>query len=92
MSLTNRPKRHGFNRVREALTAWRVQNKSAEHNQFQEVHALQPLCVYPQRERHFEAGKYHNRQHQRRRGEIRRGFLGEVGTAFLLRPYRLYPL
>jgi hypothetical protein len=35
------------------------------------------LCVYPQRKGHFEAGKYHYRQHQRRRGEIRGGFLGE---------------
>ena len=32
----------------------------------------------------------HYRQHQRRRGKIRRGFLGEIGTAFLLRPYRLH--
>ena len=92
MSLTNRPKRHCLNRVREALTAGRLPDKSAEHNQFQKVHALQSLCLSAERERHFEAGKYHNRQHQRRRGEIRGGFLGEVGTAFLLRPYRLYPL
>ena len=70
----------------------RLPDKSAEHNQFQKVHALQSLCLSAERERHFEAGKYHNRQHQRRRGEIRGGFLGEVGTAFLLRPYRLYPL
>ncbi len=78
--------------MREALTAGRLSDKSAEHNQFQKVHALQSLCLSAERERHFEAGKYHNRQHQRRRGEIRGGFLGKVGTAFLLRPYRLYPL
>ena len=35
------------------------------------------LCLSAERERHFEAGKYHNRQHQRRRGEIRGGFLGK---------------
>ena len=31
---TSRPERNGFNRVREALTAGRVSDKSAEHNQF----------------------------------------------------------
>ena len=32
MSLTNLPKRHRLNRVREALTAGRVQNQSAEYD------------------------------------------------------------
>ncbi len=34
----------------------------------------------------LKAGKYHYRQHQRRRRKIRRGFLGESGKAYLLRP------
>ena len=29
-------------------------------------------------------------QHQRRRGKSRGGFLGKIGTALLLRPYRLH--
>ena len=32
---------------------------------------VQPLCVSPQRKGHFEAGKHHHCQHQRRRGKIR---------------------
>lgn len=32
MSLTNRPKRYGFSRVWEALTARRVSDKGAEHD------------------------------------------------------------
>ena len=38
----------------------------------------------------IEITKDNNRQHQRRRGKIRGGFLGKVRTALLLRPYRLY--
>ena len=60
------------------------------HHQFQEIHAVQSLRLSAQRKGYFETGKYHYRQHQRRRGKIRRGFLGEIGTAFLLRPYRLH--
>ena len=41
MSLTNRPKRDGFNRVREALkAARRVPDKGTEHHKFQEKYAL----------------------------------------------------
>ena len=80
MSLTNRPKRYGFSRVREALTARRVSDKGAEYNQFQEIHALQSLCLYPQRKRHFETGKYLDCQHQRGRGKSRGGFLGKCDT------------
>lgn len=32
MSLTNRPKRNGFSRVREALTAGRLPDKGTEHD------------------------------------------------------------
>ncbi len=48
------------------------------------------LCLYPQRKRHFETGKYLDCQHQRGRGKSRGGFLGKIGTALLLRPYRLH--
>lgn len=34
MSLTNRPKRYGFSRVWEALTARRVSDKGAERDKF----------------------------------------------------------
>ena len=64
--------------------------KSMKYNQFQEIHALQSLCLSPQRERHFETGKYLDCQHQRGRGKSRGGFLGKIGTALLLRPYRLH--
>ena len=40
MSLTNRPKRHRLNRVRKALAARRVQDKSAEYDKLQEIHAI----------------------------------------------------
>ena len=67
-----------------------VYKRQAKHHQFQEIHAVQSLRLSAQRKGYFETGKYHYRQHQRRRGKIRRGFLGEIGTAFLLRPYRLH--
>ena len=47
-----------------------------KHDKFQKIHALQPICVYPQRKGYFEAGKCHNRKYQRRRRKVRRGFLG----------------
>ena len=31
--------------MREALAAGRVQNQGAEHHQFQEIHAVQSLCL-----------------------------------------------
>ena len=40
MSLTNRPKRNCISRVRAALTAGRVQDKSAEYDKLQEKYAL----------------------------------------------------
>ncbi len=57
---------------------------------FKKSYEIQSLCLSPQRERHFEAGKYLDCQHQRGRGKIRGGFLGKIGTALLLRPYRLH--
>ena len=40
LSWRNASERYSIDRVREALAARRVQDKGAEHNQFQEVHAL----------------------------------------------------
>ncbi|CCL71567.1 hypothetical protein BN185_1040032 [Clostridioides difficile E28] len=74
----------------EALTAGRLPDKSAEHDKLQKKYEIQSLCLYPQRKRHFETGKYLDCQHQRGRGKSRGGFLGKIGTALLLRPYRLH--
>ena len=86
----NRPERNGFSRVREALTAGRVSDKGAEHDKLQKKHEIQSLCLSPQRKRHFETGKYFDCQHQRGRGKSRGRFLDKIGTALLLRPYRLH--
>ena len=84
------PERNGFSRVREALTAGRVSDKGAEHDKLQKKHEIQSLCLSPQRKRHFETGKYFDCQHQRGRGKSRGRFLDKIGTALLLRPYRLH--
>lgn len=84
------PKGTVFSRVREALTAGRVSDKGAEHDKLQKKHEIQSLCLSPQRKRHFETGKYFDCQHQRGRGKSRGRFLDKIGTALLLRPYRLH--
>ena len=54
------------------------------------IHEIQSLCLSAERKGHFEVSQYHYRQHQRRRGKIRRGFLGESGKALLHRANRLH--
>ena len=58
--------------------------------ELQKIHEIQSLCLSAERKGHFEVSQYHYRQHQRRRGKIRRGFLGESGKALLHRTNRLY--
>ena len=45
----------------------RLQNPFTQYDKFQKEYALQSLCLYTQRKGYFEAGKCHNRKHQRRR-------------------------
>ena len=54
------------------------------------LHEVQPVSVSALGKRRVEAGKHPDLQHQGRGRKIRRRFLGEIGTAVLHGPDRLY--
>lgn len=74
--LRDRSERDNPCRVRKNVAKRRLQNPFTQYDKFQKEYALQSLCLYTQRKGYFEAGKCHNRKHQRRRRKIWRGFLG----------------
>ena len=68
--LRNRSERDNPCRVRKNAAKRRVQNPFAQYDKFQKEYALQSLCLHTQRKGYFEAGKCHNRKHQRRRRKV----------------------
>ena len=57
---------------------------------FSKVHAIQPLCVYPERKGRFKSCQYNHCQHQRRGRKKRGRFLGESREIIILRVDRLH--
>ena len=62
----HRPEGYGAGRVRQDARKGRLCHQVAEHHQFPEIHALQPVQLHPQREGHPQAGQYDHRQHEGR--------------------------
>ena len=67
----HRPERNGFNRVWKALAAGRgTKYKVLNNHQFtRKSMRYNPFAYLRRRKGYFETGKYHYRQHQRRRGK-----------------------